>query len=54
MKGMKRMDSPGYIFLHLAFLGKNLSKKERLVCIECTLELSINSPSSEVRARQNG
>lgn len=44
MKGMKRMDSPGYTFLHLAFLGKKDSFKERkgLVCIECTLELSIN------------
>lgn len=30
MKGMKRMDIPGYIFLHLAFLGKKSFKDGRI------------------------
>lgn len=29
MKGMKRMDSPGYIFLHLAFLGKKIFQRRK-------------------------
>lgn len=39
------MDSPSYTFFALGrFWGKKDSFKERkgLVCIECTLELSIN------------